>query len=160
MRVLLLLGCCMALAGCFAPVSPTQRVADAARELNIASRFGQTGVAVAHVDASIRKDFLSRRSQWGRELRIADIELAGLQLKDEDHASVLVDVAWSSNADSLLRATRLEQQWENLPQGWKLVRERRISGDTGLFGEMIQPVDPPHPDVHLPSRTLRSPSGP
>jgi hypothetical protein len=83
-----------------------------------------------------------------------DLEIAGIHLVDGDHATVTVEVAWSSVTDSLVRSTKLSQEWESERAGWRLVRERRLSGDTGLFGEALPELSPPHPDVHRPSRTI------
>jgi hypothetical protein len=135
--------------------TPVQRVTDASRELNLATRFGQLEVAVPHVDGAARTEFLSRRAQWGKMIRILDVELSGIHVADEEHATTTVDVAWSSVSDSLLRATKLMQEWESKRAGWLLVRERRLSGDTGLFGEAMPELEAPHPDVHRPTRTIR-----
>ena len=144
--------------GCFAPVSPVQRVSDAARDLNVATRFGKMDLVASHVDASVRSDFMARRVQWGREIRLVDIDLAGVEVRDETHARVTVDVSWVPLRDNNLRATRVLQSWEDNGHGWKLASEKRISGDQGLFGEVVLLQNEPHPDVHLPSRTLGSPS--
>jgi hypothetical protein len=143
-----------AVQGCFAGATPMQRVSDAARDANLATRFGQVEIATRHVDAAVQNDFLLRRAQWGKSIRVLDLELAGIHLTDEDHATVTVDVSWSSVTDSLVRSTKLTQEWQNERKGWKLVRERRLSGDVGLFGEPLPLLEPPHPDVHRPSRTI------
>jgi hypothetical protein len=40
--------------------------------------------------------------------------------------------------------------------GWKLVRERRLQGDLGLFGEPSpKPETGPHPDVHFATKTIQ-----
>jgi hypothetical protein len=145
----------LAAQGCFATATPVQRVTDAARELNLATRFGQIEIAARHVDAAVQTDFLSRRAQWGKQIRVLDVELAGIHVADEDHATVTVDVAWTSLTDSLARSTKLTQDWESKRAGWMLVRERRLAGDTGLFGESLPLLAAPHPDVHQPSRTIR-----
>ena len=141
---------------CFAPASPVQRVSDAARDLNVATRFGKMDMVVSHVDASVRADFMARRAQWGREIRLVDIDLAGVEIRDETHAIVTVNVSWVPLRDNILRSTRLSQSWEDNGHGWKLSHERRLAGDRGLFGEVIEIQDGPHPDVHLPSRSLGS----
>ncbi len=141
--------------GCFAPASPTMRVNDAAHDLNIATRFGKMELAVSHVDASVRTDFMARRSQWGREIRIIDVDLGSVEVRDETHALVTIDVSWVPLLDDILRSTRLTQTWEDKGQGWKLTREVRASGDQGLFGEVLEVRDAQRPDVHLPSRTLK-----
>jgi hypothetical protein len=140
--------------GCFAPVSPAQRVSDAARDLNVATRFGKMDLVASHVDSSFRPDFMARRAQWGRELRLVDLELAGVQIEGANRALVVVDISWVPLRDGILRSTRVEQRWQDDGHGWKLVGEQRKAGDTGLFGEVLVPQNPPHPDVHLPSRTL------
>lgn len=145
----------MVMQGCFASATPAQRVTDAARELNLATRFGQVDIAVHHVHHTLQADFLSRRAQWGKQIRIHDVEFAGIHIANEELASVTVDVAWSSLTDSLLRNTKVQQEWQNVRKGWKLVRERRLSGDAGLFGEALPQLEPSHPDVHRPSRTIR-----
>lgn len=141
--------------GCFAPASPTMRVNDAAHDLNIATRFGKMELAVSHVDASVRNDFMARRSQWGREIRIIDVDLGSVEVRDETHALVTIDISWVPLRDDILRSTRVTQTWEDKGKGWKLTREVRASGDQGLFGEVLEVQDTPHPDVHLPSRTLK-----
>jgi hypothetical protein len=141
--------------GCFATATPAQRVTDAARELNLATRFGQVDVAVHHVHHTLQADFLSRRSQWGNQIRILDVELVSIHIANEEHANVAVEVSWSSVTDSLLRTTKVQQDWENVRKGWKLVGERRLSGDTGLFGEALPRLEHSHPDVHRTSRTIR-----
>src|SRR5512133_909966 len=105
------------LTSCFATASPVQRVTDAAREMNLATRFGHVDMAVRHVEASIQADFLERRAEWGKGLRILDVELAAIHIEDEEHATVTIDVAWSSVTDSLLRATKLTQDWQNFTKG-------------------------------------------
>ena len=154
------LGACLAtvalLNACFAPASPAQRVSDAARDLNVATRFGKMDMVVSHVDASVRADFMARRSQWGREVRLVDVDLAGVEVRDETHAVVTVDVSWVPLRDNILRSTRLSQIWEDNGHGWKLTRETRLAGNHGLFGEILEVQDTPHPDVHLPSRNLGS----
>lgn len=153
LSVVLLLA--LSMSGCLGGVPPGQRLSDAARELNLAARFGQTAVALEHVDPSVRSDYQARRRDWDKELRILDVEVTAISIRDEKHATVGVHFSWSSLSDSLLRSTELLQEWENLPQGWMLVREVRVAGDTGLFGEVLPQQEPPHPDVHRPSRTIR-----
>jgi hypothetical protein len=132
-----------------------QRVTDAAREMNQATRFGQVELAVRHVASAVQTDFLTRHSNWGKTIRVLDVELGGIQIVDEEHATVTVDVSWSSETDSLLRSSKLSQEWESETTGWKLVRERRSAGDAGLFGEALPQLTTPHADVHRPSRTIR-----
>jgi hypothetical protein len=146
----------LAVSGCLRPPSPAEQVTDAARELNLAARFGRLDLASERATDAARQAFMERRRHWGNELRVVDIDLSGLQMKDPETAEVLVSVAWMRMAEGLLRNTLLMQQWSNKERGWQLVREKRLSGDIGLFGENVAVLAPePHPDVHFPSRTIR-----
>src|SRR3954468_14132222 len=143
--------CCIAaamtsvLAGCMTPPTPAERVTDAAMALNIAARFNQLDVAVAHAAAADRPDFMKRPAAWGRTLRIVDVEMASLSLPESDRAVVLVDYAWIRNTEGNMRATRLEQTWKD-DAGWHLVREQRVAGDIGLLGEPVPEAPPAGPD--------------
>lgn len=145
------------LSGCLAPPSPAQRVTDAARELNLAARFGRMDVALERTADGARDHFMRRRTHWGQDVRVVDFELAGLEMPDVDHATILVDVQWVRLTEGSLRATRVEQTYRNGDKGgYRLVRERRLSGDLGLFGEPTQHANAaPHGDVHFPSKTIR-----
>jgi hypothetical protein len=59
--------------------------------------------------------------------------------------------------EGVLRNTVVNQEWERDEAGtWKLTREKRLSGDQGLFGDGPKRAAPaPRPDVHFPSKTIR-----
>jgi len=145
----------LALSSCLAPPPASARVTDAARELNLATRFGRMDVAVGRTAAGARETFVARRSEWGRAIRIVDVELAGLSMPDEHSALLQVDVAWVRADDDTLRSTRLAQVWKDDEGGWRMVREKRMAGDAGLFGEPVQIVRRKRPDVHFASKTIR-----
>jgi hypothetical protein len=150
--LLLLLG----LGGCMTPPGPAQRVTDAARELNMAARFGRMDLAIARTADGAKKHFVYRRQEWGKELRVVDFKLAGLDMSDADHAVLFVDIQWVRLREGTLRQTRVAQTWSNGEEGgWRLVREKRLAGDVGLFGEPVVVLHPEsHGDVHFPSRTI------
>ena len=139
---------------CLAPQGPAQRATDAARELNIAARFGRMDVAIGHASNGARKQFLERRVAWGKETRVLDVELAGLSMSNERQALVLVDVAWMRMSEGSLRSTRIAQTWRD-EEGWQLVREQRVAGDIGLFGEHVVMQRPETRDAYFPSKTIR-----
>jgi hypothetical protein len=141
------------LAGCMTPPSPAERVTDAAMALNVAARFNQLDVAVARADKSDRGEFMKRHAAWGQTLRIVDVEMASLTLPESDRAVVLVDYAWIRNNEGTMRATRVEQHWKD-DAGWHLVREKRLAGDMGLFGEALPEAAPPQPDKQFATRTI------
>jgi hypothetical protein len=146
--------------GCVAPQPPSQRVTDAARETNMAARFGRMDLAVEHAAEGTRAQFAKRHADWGGAIRVFDLELSGLNMPDTEHATVFVDVQWMRIDENMLRTTRLEQSWRGTGKdgGWVLARERRVSGDIGLFGEPVarNDADTPHGDVQFPTKTIRS----
>jgi hypothetical protein len=141
------------LGGCMTPPSPAERVTDAAMALNIAARFNQLDVAVAHASSKERPEFMKRHAAWGQSLRIVDVEMASLSLPESDRALVLVDYAWIRNTEGNMRATRVEQTWKD-DAGWHLVAEKRVAGDIGLLGEAVPDAPPPQPDKQFATRTI------
>jgi hypothetical protein len=140
---------------CLAPQGPASRATDAARELNLAARFGRMDVAVGRTSAGARSSFLERRAEWGKNVRVLDVELAGMAMKNPQNALIYVDVAWVRMDEGALRTTRVAQTWRDADSGWQLVREQRVAGDVGLFGEYVERARPAHRDVQFPSKTIR-----
>jgi hypothetical protein len=159
MRPALFALCGVLLAGCFAPPPPSQRVADVAREVNTAARFGRMDVALEHTADGARSHFAKHREAWGGDVRVLDLELTALSMKDTENATVVVEIQWMRVDEDTLKMTRVEQTWRGATgdHGWTLVRERRVGGDIGLFGERVARLEPtePHGDVQFPSKTIR-----
>lgn len=145
----------LALASCMAPPPATTRVTDAARELNLATRFGRMDVALGHTASGARELFLERRARWGDAVRIVDIELAGLSMQGSHKALLQVNVAWVRVDDDTLRSTRLAQVWSDEDGAWQLTREKRLAGDLGLFDEPVRLVPSKRSDAHFASKTIR-----
>ena len=154
-HALLLVAALAALGGCLAPPSQSQRVTDSAREMNLATRFGRMDVALGHAAKGAQQSFLERRADWGKGVRIVDVELAVLAMKDEMNATIQVDVSWVRVNDDTLRTTRLAQVWRD-DGGWHLVRELRMAGDLGLFCEPLPPPENAAPrDVQFATKVIR-----
>jgi hypothetical protein len=146
--------CASGLGACVAPPSQAQRVTESARELNLATRFGRMDMALGRTAKGAQSSFLERRADWGKNVRILDVELSGLAMKDETHAVVQVDVEWVRSDEDTLRTTRLKQTWRD-DGGWHLVREQRLAGDLGLFGEHVEMPHAPPRDVQFEAKTIR-----
>ncbi|HEV8245714.1 MAG TPA: hypothetical protein VGP93_08095 [Polyangiaceae bacterium] len=145
----------LAMSSCLAVPPASERATDAARELNLAARFGRMDVALSNTAGAARKNFLARRAQWGHSIRVVDVELAAMSMADSDHAEIQVDYSWTRMDEGLLHTTRISQNWEDSGNGWKLVREKRLVGDLGLFGEPIaSPAGEPHPDVQFATKVI------
>src|SRR3954470_23806196 len=67
-----------ALGACMPSQVPAREVSETARNLNLATRFGQMDMAAEHTSEAHRKQFLESRADWGREVRVVDVELAQL----------------------------------------------------------------------------------
>ncbi|WP_437732891.1 hypothetical protein [Sorangium sp. So ce1335] len=123
------------LASCGIAPSNTQRLTDAAIEMNTAARFGRMDIALESVGASARKDFMSRHAEWGTRLRVVDVEFGGFELVEREEAEVYLDVLWLRNDEATVRTTRIAQRWRDVRGHWELIGEERKDGDAGLLGE-------------------------
>jgi hypothetical protein len=155
LRLLVGLALSVSWSACVTPPPPAERASDAARQLNVASRFGELASVIDMTSPRIRERFQARRSDWGKDVRVVDVELASLELGDARHAKVMVDFSWTRTNEGTLRATRVLQEWEAADGPWLLVREKRVSGDIGLFGERVAVRDEaPRPDVQFPTKVI------
>ena len=83
-------------------------------------------------------------------------ELAGFEMDTHDNAKIYVDVTWLRADELTVRSTRIAQFWrDHRVGGWLLVREKRVAGDIGLFGEPVQRSATRAKDVHFPTTTIR-----
>ena len=154
MQLVVCVAFALGLAACAAPIAPSTRVTDAARELNLAARFGRMDIALGLTARNAKSTFVERHAAWGDAIRLLDVEMSGLAMPDSHSAWLQIDYSWIHIDESSLRKTRVAQLWQD-KDGWQLVREHRIAGDVGLFGERARPKLTPRPDVHRPSRTIR-----
>ena len=71
-------------------------------------------------------------------------------------AKIQVDYSWTRVSEGVLRTTRIAQDWEDAGTGWKLVREKRVQGDLGLFGEPVATTSSePHEDVQFATKIIQ-----
>lgn len=114
------------------------------------------GAAAAHAAESERAEFLKRRAEWGGNVRILDTELAGFEMTEADKATVYVSISWLRQNELSVRNTRIEQHWrDQRVGGWQLIREKRVDGDVGLFGESVHVARAQAKDVHFPTKVIR-----
>lgn len=141
--------------GCLIP-PPSQRVSDAARDLNVAARFGRMDLALELTSEKLRPEFLKSRTEWGRSIRVLDVEMAGFSMPTGDRADVEVDYSWSRVDEGVLRTTRVSQEWRDQGGGFRLVGEHHVTGDIGLLGEASQPAAAPQrQNVQFATKTIR-----
>ena len=120
-------------AACVPPPGPMERLGDAAHQLNIATRFARMDVAIALVDAERQGEFAARHALWHRDLRIVDLELAGVQMVAAGEAQVSIAVMWHRLDETNVRVTSIEQYWKQNGDDWRLVEESHVAGSPGLF---------------------------
>jgi hypothetical protein len=124
----------LGLAGCFAPTSSTQKLADSAYDMNNATRFGRMDVALEHVAPKSREEFQKQHAGWSRVARIVDIDFNGIQVKKDGVGEVVVTLTWQRADEATTRTTSLVQQWTATRNIWTMVSEEE-KGDEGLLGE-------------------------
>jgi hypothetical protein len=125
-----------ALGACPAPPTALARAQQAAQEFNQDARFGRSEMMMEHVAPSARDDFAAHHRAWGTNVRVADLELAGIRPHGDHELEVIVRVAWYRPQEQELRTTTLEQRWRD-NEGWQLFEEQRLDGDVGLLGERV-----------------------
>src|SRR3954465_363843 len=84
----------LGLGACMMPPPASEKATDAARELNLAARFGRMDIAAGRAASEARAEFLRKRAMGGGEIRVVDVELAGMHMPDSDHAVFQIDYSW------------------------------------------------------------------
>jgi hypothetical protein len=125
-----------ACAGCAGQQNPIASVQEAAQELNSEARFGRTEIAMDRVAVTARDEYAAHHRGWGSNVRIADLEVAGMNAHGDHDVDVLVRVSWYRPNEEDLRLTTLRQSWHD-KAGWRLITEKRDDGDPGLLGEEV-----------------------
>ena len=154
-KALLSLACALFLGACMMPPPASEKATDAARELNLAARFGRIDIAAGGTAKEEREAFIRRRAMWGGEIRVVDVELAGMSMPDHDHATFEVNYAWMRVNEDTLRSTRISQKWSSTRGPWALESEKRVAGDVGLFGEHVDVLRPAQHDTQFATKVIR-----
>ncbi len=151
----LILSGVLSLSDCMMPPPASEKATDAARELNVAARFGRIDVAAGLAASGAREAFILRRATWGGDIRVVDVELGGLTMPDSAHAVFQVDYAWIRTDEDTLRSTRVAQHWSSIGGAWALESEKRVAGDVGLFGEHVDVLRPRQHDTQFATKVIR-----
>lgn len=118
------------------PPTPLAKAQEVTQEFNVDTRYGRNEAAMEHVAMTARDDYAAHHRSWGSNVRIADLEMAGMRPKGDHDVEVLVRVSWYRPDQQDLRLTTLKQTWHD-QGGWQLVKEQRLDGDMGLLGESV-----------------------
>jgi hypothetical protein len=150
----LTLGSIGAVVGC-TPPSLTDRLADAAINMNQATRFGRMDIALEHVGPKARDEFAKQHVDWGRTTRIVDVELVGMSMAEKDKAEVYLTVSWQRVNEGDLRVTHVTQHWANEKGTWLMANEERKAGDAGLLGDRVIEIPAPKRPTQFPTRVIQ-----
>jgi hypothetical protein len=150
------------LAACSA-LLPSQGIAKAqetAQAFNEDARFGRNELVLDQVAPAAREEFSLHHRAWGKAIRVADLELAGMKKRDDKDVDIIVHVSWYTPEQQELRTTMLQQTWHNKVDSWQLVSEKRTDGDIGLLGESVIVEAPTAPKAPSVFPTIRLGGGP
>jgi hypothetical protein len=127
----------MLLSGCVMPPSALAKAQQTAQEFNLDARFGREALVMDKVAPAERDEYALHHRAWGTDVRVADVELAGMKAQSEHEVDVIVRIAWYRPQEQELKQTTLKQRWHDKADDWQLVGEQRLDGDVGLLGESV-----------------------
>ena len=120
----------LALSAC-AGASRSQKVQEAAYELNMGTRFGR--MPLEKVAAGSREKFIAQHKAWQGPIRIVDVDMAGMNVPKSGDATVFIAVGWQRADEQDMRQSVVAQKWREERDGWMLASETVADGDTTIF---------------------------
>lgn len=90
-------------------------------------------VALDHVAAASKQEWLQRRAEWRNGVRFIDVEVDGMQIIGAGEATVHVRLSWQRVDEADMRSTELLQKWDAKNGPWQLVSEECSGGDPSLL---------------------------
>lgn len=147
----------LAFTACMGAMTPAQKLDDAVKETNEAARFGRTDLAVERVAPASRSAFVKSHRSWGSDVRVVDVEYAGIEKMSPTEAIILVAFGWFRPSEGMLRATTVRQTWKNDKGSgpWYMTEESRVTGDLGLLGETVTVVVPEKKNSHFETTVIK-----
>jgi hypothetical protein len=139
------------IAGCVAPPTPAQRLAESAYDLNTAARFGRMDVAMENVRDSLRDEFSKTHATWGKSVRVVDCEMNGFTIGKDGTADVSVTVSWQRPDETTMRTTDVKQRWSSTRGTWHMISEEEKGGDRGLLAAPTETKDEAKGDAQTPA---------
>jgi hypothetical protein len=97
-------------------------------------------IALEHVGPKEREEWGKKHAGWGRNVRIVDLELAGMNLKKSSEAEVMVNITWQKPDQATVLTTAVLQSWKDVSGTWYLISEEEKAGDTGLLADAKKPA--------------------
>jgi hypothetical protein len=126
---------CTLLAGCFLDnASSGKQLTDAVTEMNKATRWGQLNLASQMVEPVYRRQFMANHAQWGERVQVADSEIVHVEMAEgEDSAVAVIVYQWYETAAMTLNQSVVRQRWSRAGDGYALLSEAVVQGDSRLF---------------------------
>ncbi|GEM_PF-3172937 len=107
----------------------TRRTAlrDAVTSYATAVRWGHVQKAARYIPDKQRADFIARKREAYRHLRVHEVEVRSVNLNDDQsRARVLLAMAFSVGGNPIIKRHMVEQQWRHGDFGWVVVKRRRV----------------------------------
>src|SRR6202044_3912223 len=112
------------LAGCSAPITGLAQAQQTAQDFNLDARFGRNELVLDQISPAEREEFALHHRAWGKAIRVADVEMAGMKSRGTKDVDIVVHVSWYRPEEQELRSTTLQQQWRAKLASWELVGEK------------------------------------
>lgn len=131
-----LLATAVLLSGCMLidNIAPQARLTDTVHELNDEVRWGRIDLAAQRVAGTHRAAFIAQHREWGRDIRLADVEVTGMEMNLPDGSSAsTVTYGWIDERTMELRTTSVRQRWVGEGEGFVLASETIIGGEPELL---------------------------
>jgi len=118
-------------------LSPSSRLNESVHWMNDAARWGRIDLAIQYVEPAFRDRFLQTHQQWGRKIKVADVDLVRIEVDpisdDVDKAVVLVSYSWYKLDTMTLHQTVIRQFWRDIEGDYRLGAEDVFEGDPFLI---------------------------
>ena len=117
------------LVSCAGSYNSTETLRDEVNHFNDAVRWGQYYRAARWIQQDSRAEWLSTKSDWGTELRVAEYEVVDTEIADDGRsAQVRVVISWYRMSELEVQTSVLSQRWERDGREWTLASEETIEG--------------------------------
>lgn len=129
-RLLLPLALLFVLPACMSDLSRQSRLAKNLNRYADDVRWARWNDAAQMMVPSLRAPFLAAGRRRGPDFRVADLEMGGLAMdEEEERAVVQVQIEWYTMRQTFMRSTLVELEWRYLEGEWMMVGEKHAGGE-------------------------------
>ena len=99
-----------------------------------ATRWGQVGMAAQMVEPVYRQKFVENHAHWGNRVQLADSEILQIEMQPGAESAVaVISYEWYMTESMTLHQSVVRQRWSRAGEGYALISETVVQGDTRLF---------------------------